>query len=688
MPKREPKLIFFLGKGGVGKTTVSTAYALHASTRAGSNIVLISTDPAHSLADVLDVKLKAGPQTLRIGPRRKLSVWQVDAGTRFQAFLEEYRDAITELMEQGTFLSRKEIESFLETALPGLAELSALLTISDLLESAKFDEIVVDTAPIGHTLQLFRIPNQLARFLDFLELSGRRDQVLAEHFGGSTRAKRPAVVDQWDAVLSSLRRALSSDQARLVMVTSAERFSLEEASRTASMLEEDSEAEIAEVVINRAVTRKSTCKRCQERFHLYEAARKFVSRRFPDAEVRVGEDPGAPLIGIENLRAFGEHVYGTAAARRWGGAGRVASSETHHAALKLQSIRPKKTGKVSLQPVDWPDPSTQLTLTLGKGGVGKTTISGGLAYTHRQRHPGANVLICSTDPAPSLDDLFEQAVGPVPKPVLHDKYFQAVEVDSTAEYLAWSRKVKQVIAQSLQVQQGGLHVELSFEHEMLSALLDIVPPGVDEIFAVFKLLDFIEARDLRLVIDMAPTGHALELLRTPERLVVWTRLLLKSLSAHRTLPLAQELAVEVASISQRARELAQLLKDRKRASIFVVMLAEPLPDRQTGRLLGNLDELGLAPVAIFLNRLLPDQNGKCPRCLLAREWQLATLSRLSSDRKCFAVPDFSGQISGEDGLERLTKRLWEIRRRANTHSTSSGQAPVTKATPSSRRGTP
>ena len=669
MPKRRSKLTFFLGKGGVGKTTVSTAYALQSSAKQGKSVVLISTDPAHSVADVLNLKLKSGLQAIRTGSRGKLSVWQVDAGARFQEFLDDYRDAITELMEQGTFLSRNEIESFLETALPGLAEVSALLTISDLLESTQFDEIVVDTAPIGHTLQLFRIPNQLARFLDFLELSGRRDQVLAEHFGGSTRARRPAVVDQWDAVLSSLRRALSSEQARLVMVTSAERFSLEEASRTARILEEDSQAEIAEVVINRAVTRKSTCKRCQERFRQYEAARKFVTRRFPNADLQVGEDPGAPLIGVENLRAFGEHVYGTAAGRRGVGAGRMASSEQGHAALKLQSIRPKKAGEVTLQPTDWPDPKTQLTLTLGKGGVGKTTISGGLAYTLRQRDPRANILICSTDPAPSLDDLFEQNVGPVPKPVLHDKQFQAVEVDSTAEYLTWSRKVKQVIAQSLQVEQGGLHVELSFEHEMLSALLDIVPPGVDEIFAVFKLLDFIEARDLTLVIDMAPTGHALELLRTPERLVVWTRLLLKSLSAHRRLPLAQELAVEVASISQRARELAQLLKDGKRASVFVVMVAEPLPDRQTGRLLGNLHELGLAPAAIFVNRLLPDQNGKCPRCRLAREWQLATLSRLSFDRKYFAVPDFSGQVSGEDGLQRLTKRLWEIRGRANTKGT-------------------
>jgi arsenite-transporting ATPase len=320
---------------------------------------------------------------------------------------------------------------------------------------------------------------------------------------------------------------------------------------------------------------------------------------------------------------------------------------------------------VKLRPVEWPVTRTQISLTLGKGGVGKTTISGGLAYTRRQSHPRENLLICSTDPAPSLDDLFEQQVGAAPKPVLRDKHFQAVEVDSTAEYISWSRKVQRVIAQSLEGEHAGVHVELSFEHEMISALLDIVPPGVDEIFAVFKLLDFIEARKQTLVIDMAPTGHALELLRTPERLVVWTRLLLKSLSAHRTLPLAQELAVEVASISQRARELAALFKDGRSTSVYVVMLAEPLPDRQTGRLLESLRELGLKPSGVFVNRVLPAQKQKCPHCQLAREWQLATLSQVNSHTlRHYVVPDFSGQIAGAAGLARLTKALWELEPKA------------------------
>jgi arsenite-transporting ATPase len=431
------------------------------------------------------------------------------------------------------------------------------------------------------------------------------------------------------------------------MVTSAERFSLEEASRTARMLEEDSHAEIAEVVINRVVTNPGACKRCQTRSRLYDAALDFLEKRFPRADIRAGEDPGVPILGPKNLLEFGRHVF-----------------EDKPLRVREMSVglHPSKKNAVKFARTPWPVTQTQLTFTLGKGGVGKTTISGGVAYVRKQRKKAENLLICSTDPAPSLDDLFEQEVGPTPNAVLHDKHFQAVEVDSTAEYLAWSNKVKRIISQSLQAEQGGLHVELSFEHEMISALLDIVPPGVDEIFAIFKLFDFITAGKQALVIDMAPTGHALELLRTPERLVVWTRLLLKSLSSHRKLPLAQELAVEVASISQRSRELADLLKDPKTASVFVVMLPEPLPDRQTGRLLDSLNELGLEPSAVFVNRILPTKVAeRCSRCRGTMEWQRATLARLDPEsRTYFAVPEFGNQISGAAGLKRLTHKLWQI----------------------------
>ena len=655
-------LTFFIGKGGVGKTTVSAAYAVYLAKKyPRKKFVLISTDPAHSLADVFELKISKELQ--KIPGLSNLHVWQVDAEGRFQEFLQEYREEIAELIESGTFLSREEVESFLQTTLPGLAEMSALLTIHDLLQSGKYDEIVVDTAPIGHTLRLFRIPDQLARFLEFLELSGKRDAVLAAHFTGVTTQRRIPVLEQWGQVLTDLRHALSQKGSRLVMVTSAEKFSLEESKRTAAQLKKDSDVRISTLVLNRVVRKVGRCPLCKLQAKRTQAALQFLRRSFRNTPIEIGEDPGGPILGVTALKVFGKHLF---EGQKLGPA-------------KLFASRGRtKFSEPEFVPAEWPSDLSELTFTLGKGGVGKTTVSSGLAFTLRKRHKGTPVLICSTDPAPSLDDVFAQKIGGEPVSVLQDGKFTACELDATAEYRRWSERLKQQLSESLQIQQGGLHVELSFEHEMMAALLDIVPPGVDEVFAIFKIFDLLAVRGQSVVIDMAPTGHALELLKTPERLIIWSRLLMRSLAAHRELPIAQDLAVEVASIAQRARELVQMLKDRKRSRIFVVMLPEPMPDQETRRLLGDLKALGLYPQALFVNRVLFPEDAKgCTRCETAYGWQLATLASqavtwksfhpnnpkaglLGTSGLCYAVREWPAEIAGKRGLEMLTKQLWQL----------------------------
>src|SRR5262249_55267068 len=145
-----------------------------------------------------------------------------------------------------------------------------------------------------------------------------------------------------------------------------------------------------------------------------------------------------------------------------------------------------------------------------------------------------------------------------------------------------------------------------------AALMDVVPPGVDEVFAIFRILDLLEApglprenhaRGKRVLIDMAPTGHALELVRTPERILRWSRLLLKSLAGHRTLSLAQDVAVELAELGQRVRKLLEIMHDPKQSRAWVVMLPEPVPDRQTRRLLAAMEELGITVDSLFVNRV-------------------------------------------------------------------------------------
>jgi arsenite-transporting ATPase len=118
--------------------------------------------------------------------------------------------------------------------------------------------------------------------------------------------------------------------------------------------------------------------------------------------LRLGEDHGSPVLEVRDLRAFGEHVF---SGKR----------------LRLSASPPKSAAALEFRSASWPLLSTPLSLTIGKGGVGKTTISAGLAFHHRRKRPAAAVTICSTDPAPSLDDVFKTDVSASPAPVLGDR---------------------------------------------------------------------------------------------------------------------------------------------------------------------------------------------------------------------------------------------------------------------------
>ena len=200
------RLTFVVGKGGVGKTTVACALALHqAAERRREKVLLMSTDPAHSVWEMLEEqnltvsneylavstqqsafsirprggkkalkgtgkrrahhhlkgtarttlrrhpisssrKTIGGPERLR-GVEGKLWVWEVNSQKEFEKFLAGNRDSILEIVEQGTFFSKEEIAPLLDTTLPGMAEVAGLLAIEELIASDEYDHIVVDTAP-------------------------------------------------------------------------------------------------------------------------------------------------------------------------------------------------------------------------------------------------------------------------------------------------------------------------------------------------------------------------------------------------------------------------------------------------------------------------------------------------------------------------------------------------------------
>ncbi|HEY6249090.1 MAG TPA: ArsA family ATPase [Candidatus Angelobacter sp.] len=641
------RLSFVVGKGGVGKTTVACAYALHLAARKPREpLLLMSTDPAHSLAAMLQVPLKATANRIT-GSKGKLFAWQVDADREFQKFLSGNRDAILNIVESGTFFSREEIAPLLDTTLPGMAEVAGLLAIQELLEQGRYGHIVVDTAPFGHTLRLFELPSHFQRFLNFLNVASSRDALLAERFGGHVNAPSHAFLERWEGMLGQLRDAFTAKHAEIFLVTSPETFSLNQAVRSLDLLEESvPEMHVSAIILNRVVERADSCTRCRHRAQAARRAARFLQRKFPHVPRLIGPDPGNPIFGVELLRRFGKAVF-----------------ENRPAALEANPPSPSRT-PLKLEKISWPVAGSQLSFTVGKGGVGKTTTTAALAFHVRAAEPETLVTVCSTDPAPSLDDIFQKPVGDHRTSVLGDPKFSAMEVDSVSAFRNWTRRITQKLNSELSMESGGLHVDLTFEKQIFAALMDIVPPGVDEVFAIFRILDLLRDRTGNVFIDMAPTGHALELLRMPERIQTWSRLLLKSLAGHRTLALAQDVGVELASLGQEVRKLIGIMKDPQQSRIWAVMLPEPVPDHQTTRLLQAVEDIGIKVDSLFVNRvLISEKNAGCKRCLRARAWQLATLQTLKKKYRryqIFLAPELPAEIAGAAALKKFTTELWQI----------------------------
>ncbi|MEZ0227241.1 MAG: ArsA family ATPase, partial [Planctomycetota bacterium] len=151
-----PRFRFFSGKGGVGKTTTATAFAI-ARAEEGRSGLLISTDPAHSLANALDAKVGPKPRRVKV-KKGRLDALELDADAALERWLDERRATLGTIAERGTYLDKEDVEKFLRLSLPGVDELVGLLELVRVGREHEVDLVVVDTAPTGHTLRLLEMP--------------------------------------------------------------------------------------------------------------------------------------------------------------------------------------------------------------------------------------------------------------------------------------------------------------------------------------------------------------------------------------------------------------------------------------------------------------------------------------------------------------------------------------------------
>ncbi len=311
------RLRLFGGKGGAGKTTLAAATALAAAER-GHRVLVVSTDPAHSLGDALGVTLGARPR--RIATRRgHFHAVELDAERALARWMTRRRPALRAIALRGTLLDRREIDRLLRLALPGVDELIGLIEVMRLAATGGHDEVVVDTAPTGHALRLLAAPALLARLAATLDAMYAKHRFLAQHLRGEYR---PDAADALIAELDDDARTLAAmlrdpAQAELVWVTLPEVLSIRETADAVAQLA-GLGIPVARIVINQ-VTGTDDARRCGAC-----AARRQAERAALGAlpAKLAGGAPGIVLArpreprGLPGLRALARKL---AAAGRAGG---------------------------------------------------------------------------------------------------------------------------------------------------------------------------------------------------------------------------------------------------------------------------------------------------------------------------------------------------------------------------------
>jgi arsenite/tail-anchored protein-transporting ATPase len=305
------QILFFGGKGGVGKTTCSSAFALEASAR-GRRVLLVSTDPAHSTSDIFEQPV--GPDEREIQPR--LWAIEIDALRESAKYVREVKQDI-ERMFAPAVIRQAYRQIDMAAASPGLADVALLDRMVDLIvqRESRYDLIVFDTAPTGHTVQLLRMPEVMDTWIRALV---KHRRALLEIDRGVERgdslepAADPVVtaLERRHERLKILRsRVLDRSSTSFVLVTIPERLAIEETARAAELLA-GTGLDIGGLIVNRILPdglegEFYRARKAQEVQYLGEIARRFA--RLERAEVcQLSHD----VYGLESLALIGQQLMG------------------------------------------------------------------------------------------------------------------------------------------------------------------------------------------------------------------------------------------------------------------------------------------------------------------------------------------------------------------------------------------
>ena len=525
------RLLFFTGKGGVGKTSAACATAIRLAD-SGKRVLLVSTDPASNLDEVLGVKLSSAFTPVPAVPR--LSAINVDPVQAAHDYRERvvgpYRGVLPAVAVQSM---EEQLSGACTVEIAAFDEFSKLL--GDKTATAEFEHVIFDTAPTGHTLRLLELPAAWTSFID-------------TNVGGTSCLGPLSGLNAQKALYAASNEALRDPtQTTLVLVARPEESSLREAERTRAELAQLGVANVR-LILN-GMFRASDP---NDAIAMAMEARGRASLDTLPAGLRGLERVDVPLlsfglVGIDALRKMGADGTGEREL-----SSSVASNVFHTESLDALVAELAKQG-------------TGVVMTMGKGGVGKTTVAARIASALARR--GLPVTLTTTDPAAHV----EQAMRDLGS---NASTLRVTRIDPALETRRYTEEVLSTAGSTLDAQGKAMLEE------------DLRSPCTEEI-AVFRAFaeTVAQGEGQFVIIDTAPTGHTLLLLDAAE-------------SYHR------EVLKKPSGSPEAVQQLLPRLRDPDFTHVLLVTLPEATPIHEAMQLERDLARADIKPFAWVINQTL------------------------------------------------------------------------------------
>lgn len=526
--KAIPPFIFFTGKGGVGKTSLACATAVWLADQ-GKKTLLVSTDPASNVGQVFSQTI--GHRITDMTAVDNLSAMEVDPMAAAQAYRDRVLDPVRDMMPADVVRSIEEqLSGSCTTEIAAFDEFTGLLTNPELRE--KYDHIVFDTAPTGHTIRMLELPGAWSGYLE------------ANPDAAANLGPLVGLEKQQHQYADAVKALSDATLTRLVLVARAQASTLKEVSHTHDELSAIG-LQHQHLAINGVLPPFAG-----ENDRLAQsilAREEKALRAMPDNLANLPRSQlylkPFNLVGLDALRALFTDSN--------------ASSEAPITALNTLNL-PKLASLVD----ELSQAGKGLVMTMGKGGVGKTTVAASVAVSLAKR--GHKVHLTTSDPAAHLSYTLD---GSLPN-------LQVSRIDPKTETERYRRFV-------LENQGKGLDAEgLAVLEE------DLRSPCTEEI-AVFQAFSRVikEADNQFVIMDTAPTGHTL--------------LLLDATGAYH-----REMVRQMGKTHDHVITPMMQLQDPDKTKVIIVTLAETTPVLEAANLQNDLRRAGIAPWAWVVNNSL------------------------------------------------------------------------------------